>query len=286
MSVIELNSPLFDRLAEDGLRRLQERLNLSKTASALFSTAAIETTRICGYGRAVVLDVDDDRLTAEVSASIPNSASEALRLRMLAGSLRLAPGSVELAVLRGDRFIRAGHTSILAERLGLDRPAFAAIAPEGEPVALIAADRPSLPERDARLSLALLAQLVAASLMRIVLHARLEELASEFRYLTTSAHALLHEARHTPINIPRDHGQGPAFGSAAIPCAARIDHGLSDREEDVMRLMAKGLANIEIAEQLNLSIETVKGYVRRILRKLGAANRVEAVVRYLQRPAA
>jgi len=60
------------------------------------------------------------------------------------------------------------------------------------------------------------------------------------------------------------------------------DSALTRREIDVLRLMAAGETNAGIAERLIISEGTVKSHVKHILRKLGAANRAEAVCRYLR----
>jgi DNA-binding NarL/FixJ family response regulator len=52
---------------------------------------------------------------------------------------------------------------------------------------------------------------------------------------------------------------------------------LTAREVQIIELMAEGLSNSRIAEQLVISEGTVKQHVKHILRKLGAGNRVEAV---------
>jgi LuxR family maltose regulon positive regulatory protein len=54
---------------------------------------------------------------------------------------------------------------------------------------------------------------------------------------------------------------------------------LSERELEVLRLMACGATNQEIAAQLVITVGTVKSHINHILRKLDAHNRTEAVAR-------
>jgi DNA-binding NarL/FixJ family response regulator len=60
--------------------------------------------------------------------------------------------------------------------------------------------------------------------------------------------------------------------------AANIDVPLTPRETQVLRLVAMGLANKEIADSLAISVETVKEHVQNLLRKLALTDRTQAAV--------
>jgi len=60
----------------------------------------------------------------------------------------------------------------------------------------------------------------------------------------------------------------------AVPAA----NFLSERENEVLALMARGMENAEIASELHITVRTVKAHVSSILDKLGVENRVQAAV--------
>ena len=71
----------------------------------------------------------------------------------------------------------------------------------------------------------------------------------------------------------------PRRGAAAQP---GLIEPLTDRELEVLRLLAAGRSNQRIAHDLVVALDTVKKHVTHILGKLGAANRTEATDRARQ----
>jgi ATP/maltotriose-dependent transcriptional regulator MalT len=76
-------------------------------------------------------------------------------------------------------------------------------------------------------------------------------------------------------------GEGDPASSAGAqhlpPDQASLIEPLSPRELEVLRLLAQGLSNPQIAKALIVSVGTVKTHTHNIFAKLGAANRTQAV---------
>jgi len=75
----------------------------------------------------------------------------------------------------------------------------------------------------------------------------------------------------------------PQFVQEPGPAAAEMPDPLSERELEVLDLLAEGLSNKLIAHRLNISEHTVKTHVASIFGKLGASSRTEAVSQAIRR---
>ncbi len=83
-----------------------------------------------------------------------------------------------------------------------------------------------------------------------------------------------------PSGLSAPEGGSETGGSPGRPVASeRLDDPLSERELEVLGLLASGRTNSEVAGDLFVSVGTVKSHTGNIYRKLGAKNRAEALAR-------
>jgi DNA-binding NarL/FixJ family response regulator len=200
---------------------------------------------------------------------------------------------IRLAVIASMPALRSGLRAMLAGDERIEIVAEAAAASElldgsdagGLDVLLLAGDEPALSDLSAALTdsedlppaVLLLSEQPEAARLLPRLHARAwgllppdcteEELAAAIfaihEGLLASAPALIQHL----------------FGPAPAEAGEELAEELTERELDVLQLLAQGLANKQIALQLNISEHTVKFHSSAIYAKLGVTNRTEAVRR-------
>ena len=91
-------------------------------------------------------------------------------------------------------------------------------------------------------------------------------------------------------------GQGqtlldPTLSAAVVQRVKEISDGepgrgvdsLSEREREILKLIAKGLTNREIADKIHLSEKTVRNHITTIFAKIGVSHRTQAAIHYLNR---
>jgi two-component system NarL family response regulator len=187
--------------------------------------------------------------------------------------------------------LRRGLADIIAEEPDMEVAAAAGNAADA--IALFRSERPdvtvfdlALPDRyGIELLSALRAEDADACLLVLSVHAGGEDV---FRALEGGARGFVTKdarAEEVVAAIRQVHG-GRRYLSplAAERLAERLTtRGLAPREIEILRLIAAGRENKEIAAALGISEGTVKTHVHRLMEKLGASRRGEAVLRALRR---
>jgi DNA-binding CsgD family transcriptional regulator len=129
------------------------------------------------------------------------------------------------------------------------------------------------------------------ALQRTLLVERLRAQRDQVRQMVTSTEAVVSELTDAELELLQTDGEGAALARTAaavfVAPESRLEALMTPRELEVLELVARGDTNGAIADQLVISEGTVKSHVKHILRKLNAANRAEAVSRYMRlRPGA
>ena len=85
------------------------------------------------------------------------------------------------------------------------------------------------------------------------------------------------------LSMPTAESLAAVFGDQPLEVEDELSEEITSRETDVLRMLAEGLVNKEIAARLGISEHTVKFHVSSILDKLGASTRTEAVTLGIRR---
>jgi DNA-binding CsgD family transcriptional regulator len=294
----------------DGERRLRRRLSTLgdvhgaltrlrelRSVEAIIAAAPREACVACGFDRAVVYRVRGAELIAESFHVVGDPATAS---RLLEFS-REHPLQLEQQVLEREMMRRrmpmAVQDAMTNPRtykplaLVYDTHSYVAapITPEGRVIGFVHADhrlkarRVDDFDRDALWSFA---EGLGFAIERARLTERLRAQGEELQRLMRRAQAVVSDYLDAEVELVSAGGDADAATRTAEALIAGpesdLEATLSKREREVLVLLAKGASNAQIAAQLVIANETAKTHVKRILRKLGASNRVEAATLWLR----
>jgi DNA-binding CsgD family transcriptional regulator len=273
------------------------RMRGIESASAMLDKATMEVCKSCGFDRSFLFRVHDSQMIV-VSTYFAGHDEDAARALAVA---REAPADLNHLLLETEMIRRRMPMLVLdaqnnprSYRLVVEdtdsRSYVAApIMPEGRVIGFLHADRYYQRRHvDAfdREVLWAFAEGFGYAFERTVLLERLHAQREQVRGMVQSAEQLMNELCDTEIGVAQlDRGIGESVGrmsSLLTGPPSRLDQLLTRREVEVIRLMAAGETNSGIAQRLVISEGTVKSHVKHILRKLRAANRAEAVSRFMR----
>jgi LuxR family transcriptional regulator, regulator of acetate metabolism len=317
LAAIEEQEAALERLRQrfearfDALERVQAAVGELREVTSPRQMLAGAPAALCAgssFERAIVSLVRGGRMIAEAVhfASAGGGAGQVRAAASVLAQLQASPVRLEHTLVETELLRRRRATIVLdahvhprvdrptAELMGWRSYAAAPLVVGSQVVGVIHADRgPGQPldvlDRDVLWEFATgLAQAYESTTLRRTLRDERDQMREFLAWLRvrsselTDASVTLSAGGHAPVAPP-----GP-LPSAAPPNAGGRDDRvvfeglLTRRELDVLRQMAEGATNRQIADALVISSGTVKFHAGSILRKLHAANRAEAVTRYLR----
>jgi DNA-binding CsgD family transcriptional regulator len=262
----------------DAVRRLGD----VGSPQGILERAAEELGTSSDFGRVLIGEVREDGLHARAlwSAEDPDGAVTALE-ELRRGPMPLEYPTIEDEVARRPRTeivdaraARSRAAGRLSELLGWEQYVVTALVVQGNTVGLLHADAGAGPggrrldPLDAEVASRYAEGLTGVferAVLREMLQLHHHELRSGVEWMS---------ARLSQLAGGND---GAALNDGEDPTGAEA---LTARELDVLRLLARGQTNLEIAHALVVREGTVKYHVKNILRKLGATSRADAVARY------
>ncbi|WP_051471738.1 LuxR C-terminal-related transcriptional regulator [Patulibacter minatonensis] len=280
-----------------GLQDALGGLRRATSSSSILEVAPKELVRACDVDRANLFRVHDGRMVMEAAywEGDPRGAEEMLAYARSAAP-RLDHMLLETEMIRrrapclvvdapSDPRVPRGLADFARTRSYVAAP----IMPSGKVIGFVHADclysGRVCDELDRDLVWAF-AEGFGYAFERTVMAERLRRQRDRTRAALLETVELLDDAAEDDLRLTHAEALSDAESRAAagrlLTPAAPIEALLTRREVEVIRLMATGGTNKAIADELVVTVGTVKAHVKHILRKLGAANRSEAVSRYLR----
>lgn len=283
------------------INRALARLREAGSVRAMIERAPREAAGACGFDRVVVYRVDGGELVAE---SFFVGEDGALARRLLEFS-RAHPAQLREQILESEMVRRRmpmvvhdaqnhPHTyKPLVSAYGTSSYVAAPIMPEGRVIGFVHGDKglahpgdPAAVDDFDRDALWAFAEGLGYAIERAQLLERLHAQGRQVRRLIAQTEQVVTDFLNAKVelasSLPEETPAARAAAALFAEPSSALERALSRRELEVLELVAGGATNPQIAEQLVISEDTAKSHVGRILRKLGASNRVEAAGIFLQ----
>ena len=273
------------------------RLGATATSAQLVDQACEQLIHRCGFGRAVLSRVDSEAWRPWMAHFTGTAADGSWFAEWVDRPILLDDLVLETQVFTEHRpavVLDTGDPRVYRPIIvDAGRSTSYVVAPvvlAGEVVGFFHADHAPGPRRSGLIDRSVLwtfAQGFSLAYDRLVLADRVQAQRERLHAALGSAEALI--ATQGPALdlawMPGEDGRLRAeeqdIGERAAASDRPPDEELTDREGEVLRLLAVGATNAQIAHQLVVAECTVKTHVRHILRKLRAVNRAQAISRYL-----
>jgi DNA-binding CsgD family transcriptional regulator/GAF domain-containing protein len=280
-----------------GIHQACVRMRVLKTPAELIDAAPRELFASCGFTRAMISRVEGSLWNPQVLETVEGIDPEVDRFREFIETTEIPLSHLLLE----SELVRRRIPALVTDPVGDPRTdteivkvsrstsyVASPIMPTGQVIGFLHADRfgqdaPCSPEdRD---NLWAFAEHFGLLFERAVLRERLETQRDRLKETLMKAATTIDEVCDAELDLQQDDepladGAGRRWHGRERP--SPIEALLTPREREVLELMVTGATNTMVAQQLVVSEGTVKSHVKRILRKLHASNRAEAVARYLR----
>ncbi|PPI91281.1 helix-turn-helix transcriptional regulator [Nocardia nova] len=270
----ELGSQLAERLEReqalrdneiDGLRRAAQRLDRAvadltdaSSGTVLLRRACAALADICSAERVLASSIEADR-------AVPVATYESGDAAAIPADYPLLPGSAESRVVTGGGAPLTGRPVAALRHLFPQDCTIMAVTVGDTPALIVhVAGTFDAAQHD---STTLLLEVLGGCLRRLGLAARRTR---QLELLRSSG-----VAREGHTDVPA----GQTVRESTPPAPSWMEP-LTERESEVLRLILTGSSNTAIANELVITVDTVKSHVKRILRKLGATNRSVLIARH------
>lgn len=284
----------------DGVLQVQRalaRLRAVGSTDQMLAKAPEAVCTYCGFAVAILWRVEEGVVTPVSAFSARDPGWDDKVRRFCA---KLAPIELDTMMLESDMLRRRAPVIVhdpangapvirdLTHASGIGSYVAAPLMPEGRVIGFLHASTMKVDDILDRDVLWAFAEGYGYALERTILLQRLHSQGERIRELVVATESTLTEIREAGLQISTASAdlqtEAPPPVRAAIFSApdSRIHQLLTRRELEIIELLAHGETNKQIAERVVVSEGTVKSHVSQILRKMHAANRAEAVSKFMR----